>query len=167
MEKYVKVKPLGKGSFGAAVLIRRREDGMHFVVKEVNIAKMGPKEREEARNEVRVLQQLSHPNIVRYVEHFEKSGVLYIVMEYADGGDLHTKIKEQRNMRMKEETIFHYFAQLCLAMEYLHSRHILHRDIKTMNIFLTSNGTVKLGDFGISTVLRNTMGMANTVCGTP
>ena len=167
MERYTVVKSLGKGSFGSASLVRRKADGLLFVVKEVNLARLSAKERDESRNEARVLQQLSHPNIVRFVEHFERRNILYIVMEYADGGDLHQKIKNQRNTRMKEDTILHYFVQLCLAVEYLHSRHILHRDIKTMNIFLTSNGTVKLGDFGISTVLRNTMAMANTVCGTP
>ena len=162
----MKVKPLGKGSFGAALLIRRKSDGQLLVVKEVNMAKMNSKEREEARNECRILQQLSHPNIVRYYEHLERNGVLYIIMEYADGGDLHSKMK-RHPAGLPEDVCLHYFAQICLAMDYLHSRHILHRDIKTMNVFLTSSGAVKLGDFGIATVLRNTMGMANTVCGTP
>ncbi|CUG91988.1 protein kinase, putative [Bodo saltans] len=166
-DKYVKIKALGKGSFGSAILIRRKSDGELLVVKEVNLTKMSSKEREEARNECKVLQSLRHPNIVRYIEHYELRGILYIVMEYADGGDLSHKIKEGNGRGLKESTIMYYFSQLSLAIEYLHSRHVLHRDIKTMNIFLMKNGSVKLGDFGISTVLRNTMGMANTVCGTP
>ncbi|EKF31351.1 protein kinase, putative,serine/threonine-protein kinase Nek1, putative [Trypanosoma cruzi marinkellei] len=164
MEKYTKIRVLGKGSFGSAILIKRRSDNALLVIKEVFLGKMSKKEREEARHECRVLQQLSHPNIVRYVEHFENRNNLYIVMEYCDGGDLHAKVKLGP---MKESTILYYYSQVCLAMEYLHSRHILHRDIKAMNVFLMKNGSVKLGDFGISTVLRNTMGMANTVCGTP
>lgn len=163
----MKIKPLGKGSFGSAILIKRRSDNQLLVVKEVNLSKMSAKEREEARNECKVLQQLNHPNIVRYMEHYEQHGVLYIIMEYADGGDLAQKIKEAAGRGLREDTVMYYTSQLCLALEYLHSRHILHRDIKTMNIFLMKNGTVKLGDFGISTILRNTMGMANTVCGTP
>ena len=166
MDKYQKIRPLGKGSFGSAILVKRKSDNEYLVIKEVNLSKMSAKEREEARNECRVLQQLSHPNIVRYVEHYESKGVLYIIMEYADGGDLHHKIKAAPG-RMSEEKVLHYFAQMSLAVEYLHSRHILHRDIKSMNVFLMKNGTVKLGDFGISTVLRNTLGMAKTVCGTP
>lgn len=166
MDKYQKMRVLGKGSFGSAILIKRKVDGALFVVKEVSLIKMSKKERDEARHECTVLQQLQHPNIVRYIEQFENRNNLYIVMEYCDGGDLAGKVKESRGP-MKESQMMYYFSQICLAMEYLHSRHILHRDIKTMNVFLMKSGAVKLGDFGISTVLRNTMGMANTVCGTP
>ena len=200
MEKYSRVKQLGKGSFGAAFLVKRIRDGGLFVVKEVSLAKMTSKEKDEARHEVKVLSQLSHPNITQYTEHSERNGILSIVMEYADGGDLYQRIKASaaakysRNRAaaaagggkgpdesyegmlrskgpgasgMSEELMMHFFAQICLATDYLHSKHILHRDIKSMNVFLTSRGTVKLGDFGISTILRNTIGMAKTVCGTP
>ena len=109
MDKYVKLKQLGKGSFGVATLIRRKTDNALFVSKEVQLLRMSPKERDEARHEVKILQRLRHPNIVQFEEHMERRGVLYIVMEYADGGDLHQKIKNQRQTRMKEDSVMHYF----------------------------------------------------------
>lgn len=92
-----------------------------------------------------------------------------IIMEYADGGDLNGMIKKfsQENKKIEEDTIWHWFIQILLAIKYVHSKKILHRDIKSQNIFLTKTGNVKLGDFGISKVLENTMDYAKTSLGTP
>ena len=96
---------------------------------------------------------------------------LTIVMEYADGGDLSTRIKDAKKedppQPFDPKLSMFWFLQITLALKYLHDNHILHRDLKTANIFLTSKNVVKLGDFGISTVLQNTMACAKTVCGTP
>ncbi|KAH8616548.1 Protein kinase domain [Trypanosoma vivax] len=167
MEHYVQLRVLGKGSFGSAWLVKRRSDGVQLVAKEVRLAGLRPAERESAKREIDLLRTLNHPNITRYVDHFEHRGSLYMVMEYADGGDLYSKIRGRRGTRFPEEDVLHYFSQLCLAMLYLHDKHVLHRDLKTQNVFLTSGGVVKLGDFGISTVLRNTFELKRTVCGTP
>lgn len=167
MEAYTKVRVLGKGSFGAAWLIQRKKDGVQFVAKEVKLTGMKPAEREAAKHEITMLRNLNHPNITRYVDHFETGGALFIVMEYANGGDLYTKIKNRRGVRFSEKEVLHYFSQLCLALYHMHEKRVLHRDLKTQNVFLTSDGVIKLGDFGISTVLRNTYELKKTVCGTP
>ncbi|ORC84174.1 putative NIMA-related kinase [Trypanosoma theileri] len=167
MDKYVQVRVLGKGSFGSAWLVQRRSDKVQLVAKEVRLAGMKPAERESAKHEIDVLRTLNHPNITRYVDHYEHHGSLFIVMEYANGGDLYSKIKSRKGNRFTETEILHYFSQLCLALLHLHERHILHRDLKTQNVFLTTDGVVKLGDFGISTILRNTFELKRTVCGTP
>ncbi|PBJ75161.1 NIMA-related kinase [Trypanosoma cruzi cruzi] len=167
MENYIQISVLGKGSFGSAWLVQRRSDKAQFVAKEVRLGGMKPAERESAKHEIEVLRTLNHPNITRYVDHYEKNGSLYIVMEYANGGDLYTKIRSRKGVRFTEKEILHYFSQICLALLHLHERHILHRDLKTQNVFLTNDGVVKLGDFGISTVLRNTFELKRTVCGTP
>jgi NIMA (never in mitosis gene a)-related kinase len=90
-------------------------------------------------------------------------------MDYADGGDLGSKIKEQREQGgfLDEATILNWFTQICLAMKHCHDRKILHRDLKAQNIFLTKNGIVKLGDFGIAKVLSSTVEKAVTIVGTP
>jgi NIMA (never in mitosis gene a)-related kinase len=90
-------------------------------------------------------------------------------MEYCEVGDLsyHIKRKVKNSESFSEAEIFNWFIQICLALEYVHGRRIIHRDLKAQNIFLTGNNTIKLGDFGISRVLQNSTAMANTVVGTP
>ena len=154
MNNYEKVSVIGKGSYGKALLVRNKVDKKLSVIKEISISEMSAKEQKEARNEVIILSQLQHPNIVSYQESFVDSGNLYIVMDYADGGDLYKAIKNQKGVHFSEENILDWFVQLCLALKHLHDRKILHRDLKSQNIFLTSKKMVKLGDFGISKVIN-------------
>ncbi|XP_008247949.2 serine/threonine-protein kinase Nek1 isoform X2 [Oryctolagus cuniculus] len=167
MEKYVRLRKIGEGSFGKAVLVKSTEDGRQYVIKEINISRMSSKEREESRREVAVLANMKHPNIVQYRESFEENGSLYIVMDYCEGGDLFKRINAQRGILFQEDQILDWFVQICLALKHVHDRKILHRDIKSQNIFLTKDGTVQLGDFGIARVLNSTVELARTCIGTP
>nr|XP_019587015.1 PREDICTED: serine/threonine-protein kinase Nek1 isoform X3 [Rhinolophus sinicus] len=167
MEKYVRLQKIGEGSFGKAILVKSTEDGKQYVIKEINISKMSNKEREESRREVAVLANMKHPNIVQYRESFEENGSLYIVMDYCEGGDLFKRINAQKGILFQEDQILDWFVQICLALKHVHDRKILHRDIKSQNIFLTKNGTVQLGDFGIARVLNSTVELARTCIGTP
>ncbi|XP_077572543.1 serine/threonine-protein kinase Nek1 isoform X14 [Stigmatopora nigra] len=167
MDKYEKVMKIGEGSFGKAILVKDKKDGHQYVIKEVCISGMSEKARQESRKEVAVLANMSHPNIVQYKESFEERGFLYIVMDYCEGGDLFKKINSQKGMFFPEEQILDWFVQICLALKYIHDRKILHRDIKSQNIFLTKDGTVQLGDFGIARVLNSTVELARTCIGTP
>ncbi|XP_009292956.1 serine/threonine-protein kinase Nek1 isoform X9 [Danio rerio] len=167
MDKYERLKKIGEGSFGKAILVKSRTDGRQYVIKEIGISRMSNKERQESRKEVAVLANMSHPNIVQYKESFEESGCLYIVMDYCEGGDLFKKINNQRGSLFPEEQILDWFVQICLALKHVHDRKILHRDIKSQNIFLTKDGTVQLGDFGIARVLNSTVELARTCIGTP
>ncbi|CAH1267417.1 NEK1 [Branchiostoma lanceolatum] len=167
MEKYQKVKRIGEGSFGKAFLVRNKKDGKQYVIKEISITKMSPKERQESRREVTVLSKMKHTNIVSYQESFEEVGNLYIVMDFCDGGDLYQRINAQRGILFTEDQVMNWFVQLCLALKHVHDRKILHRDIKSQNIFLMRDGAIKLGDFGIARVLNNTMELARTCIGTP
>ncbi|XP_029415410.1 serine/threonine-protein kinase Nek1 isoform X2 [Nannospalax galili] len=167
MEKYVRLQKIGEGSFGKAVLVKSAEDGRQYVIKEINISRMSNKEREESRREVAVLANMKHPNIVQYRESFEENGSLYIVMDYCEGGDLFKRINAQKGILFQEDQILDWFVQICLALKHVHDRKILHRDIKSQNIFLTKDGTVQLGDFGIARVLNSTVELARTCIGTP
>ncbi|KAM4807677.1 serine/threonine-protein kinase Nek1 [Rhinophrynus dorsalis] len=167
MNKYARVSKIGEGSFGKAILVKSKEDGKQYVIKEIGISKMSSKEREESRREVAVLANMKHPNIVQYKESFEESGCLYIVMDYCEGGDLFKRINTQKGVLFSEDQILDWFVQLCLALKHVHDRKILHRDIKSQNIFLTKSGTIQLGDFGIARVLNSTVELARTCIGTP
>ncbi|NXG50181.1 NEK1 kinase, partial [Psilopogon haemacephalus] len=167
MDKYIKVRKIGEGSFGKAILVKAKENGQQYVIKEINISKMSSKEREESRREVAVLANMKHPNIVLYRESFEENGCLYIVMDYCEGGDLFKKINAQKGILFPEDQILDWFVQICLALKHIHDRKILHRDIKSQNIFLTKDGTIQLGDFGIARVLNSTAELARTCIGTP
>ncbi|KAL0225071.1 hypothetical protein RCL1_002983 [Eukaryota sp. TZLM3-RCL] len=166
-DRYRRVKVIGKGSFGSAVLVRHRQTQKHYIIKEINVAQLSRKEKAEALTEIRVLSQLNHPHIVHYCESFIAEGKLCIVMDYCEKGDLYTLIQQRRGLHFKEDQIWDWFIQLCLAIKHVHDRKILHRDIKTQNVFLSQDNSVQLGDFGIARVLKSTMECAKTAIGTP
>jgi NIMA (never in mitosis gene a)-related kinase 1/4/5 len=116
---------------------------------------------------LQLLKVLKHPNIVTYRESFLDGGKLCIVMDYCSGGDLHTVLQRRRGTPLPEDTILDWFVQICLALKHIHDRKVLHRDIKAQNIFVASNGLLKLGDFGVSKVLDSTTSLAATGVGTP
>ncbi|KAJ9464943.1 putative serine/threonine-protein kinase nek3 [Diplonema papillatum] len=166
MDAYTEVSVLGKGSFGTAVLCDRKQDGTRVVVKSVSALR--PKDAAAAVREIDILAALDHPNIIRYFDSFEANGQVFIAAEYADGGDLHQYIEKQREggSFVGEEMATSISIQMLVALKYLHAKRILHRDLKPANIFLTKNHTVKLGDFGVATILMATQVLAKTFCGT-
>mmetsp|Transcript_132070 Transcript_132070/g.228937 ORF Transcript_132070/g.228937 Transcript_132070/m.228937 type:complete len:449 (-) Transcript_132070:1234-2580(-) len=167
MERYQKVKNIGKGGMGQCILVRRRDDGQQFIMKLIDLSKMNKKERTASLHEAKVLSSLNHPNVIRYVDSFlsPKHDQLCIVMEWAEGGDLSAKVKSRK--KITEDQLLDWFVQICLAVQYCHKKRVFHRDIKTQNIFLSADGVIKLGDFGISRVLQNTGDCAHTFIGTP
>ena len=104
----------------------------------------------EALNEVDLLKKMKHPNVVTCHKTFEEGYKLNVVLEFCEQRDLDHYIKLQEGVPLFEFQIWKFFDQICLGLRSLHRRNILHRDIKTANIFLTRDGTVKIGDLGIS-----------------
>lgn len=167
-QKYQRIRVLGKGSFGKAYLVRNTEADALCVVKQMETSMMDRKERDEAVKEALLLKRMDHPNIVRFQEVFmTRKGRLCIVMDYADGGDVHMELKRQNGILLPEAKIIEWFVQSVFALKHVHGRKVLHRDLKTQNIFLMASGQIKLGDFGIARVLDATKEFAKTMVGTP
>uniref|UniRef100_A0A8C3BCK5 non-specific serine/threonine protein kinase n=1 Tax=Cairina moschata TaxID=8855 RepID=A0A8C3BCK5_CAIMO len=166
MEGYEVLKVLGEGSFGRALLVHHKITDQKYAMKEIRLP-MSSSDVENSRKEAILLAKMKHPNIVAYKESFEADGHLYIVMEYCDDGDLMEKIKHQRGKLFPEDMILHWFVQMCLGVKHIHDKRVLHRDIKSKNVFLTQNGKVKLGDFGSARLLAHPGAYACTYVGTP
>lgn len=128
LANYEKIRVVGQGSFGIAVLYRRKFDGHHIVFKQINLTELTPPGRDLAMNEVEVFSKLHHPNIVSYLGSFIKDNTLMIEMEYADGGTLAQIIAErQGKQHFPERYIIAVFEQISSAINYMHSENILHR----------------------------------------
>ncbi|XP_026566232.1 serine/threonine-protein kinase Nek3 isoform X2 [Pseudonaja textilis] len=166
MENYNVLMELGEGSFGRVLLVQHKSTRQKYAMKEIRLPKSVFK-IEKSWNESIILAKMNHPNIVMYADSFEADGHLHIVMEYCDGGDLLQKIKFQKGKLFPEDIILKWFAQMCLGVNYIHEKHILHRDIKSKNVFLTQNGKIKLGDFGSAVLLKSPMAYVCSYVGTP
>ncbi|XP_073651231.1 serine/threonine-protein kinase Nek3 isoform X3 [Tursiops truncatus] len=166
MDSYTVLRVIGEGSFGRALLVQQESSNQMFAMKEIRLPKFFS-DTQNSRKEAVLLAKMKHPNIVAFKESFEAEGHLYIVMEYCDGGDLMQKIKHQKGKLFPEDMILNWFTQMCLGVNHIHKKRVLHRDIKSKNIFLTQNGKVKLGDFGSARLLSSPMAFACTYVGTP
>ncbi|NWW84095.1 NEK4 kinase, partial [Rhynochetos jubatus] len=162
------LRAVGKGSYGEVCLVRHQQDSKQYVIKKLNLKNASNRERKAAEQEAQLLSQLKHPNIVTYRESWQgEDGLLYIVMGFCEGGDLYHKLKEQKGKLLPENQVVEWFVQIAMALQYLHEKHILHRDLKTQNVFLTRTNIIKVGDLGIARVLENQDDMASTLIGTP
>lgn len=158
------IKTVGRGSFGVACLYKRIHDDIQVVLKQITLTELTKGEKEMAMNEVEVFSKVHHPNIISYYGSFIRGETLYIEMEFADEGNLAQVINECSEY-LPERYILNVFEQMSSAISYMHSENILHRDLKTANVFL-KRGIVKIGDFGISKIM-NTKVHAQTILGTP
>lgn len=169
MNRFNIIEEIGKGAFSVVYKVNRIEDNQIYAMKVVDMRKMSTKEKENALNECRILASINSINVISYKEAFydEEKNTLNVVMEYADDGDLDNKIEEHKKFQTNfaEEEIWKIVIQTVHGLKALHSKRILHRDIKSANVFLTKEGKVKLGDLNVSKELK--IGLLKTQTGTP
>jgi len=165
---YTELRKIGEGSFGKAILVQTA-DTSKLVCKMVDVSQASAKETQDAIKEGRLLSAFKHPYVVRYRESFIDSGWLCILMDYCEGGDLAKQIERAKKSHQPfaEDQILRWMTQALLALKYIHDKHVLHRDLKSSNFFLSKSNNLKLGDFGIAKVLSCTAACARTQIGTP
>lgn len=161
---------LGDGSYSSVYKVKRISDGLEYALKKVKMVALSAKEKENALNEVRILASLSDPYVIGYKEAFfeDSTGALCLIMTYAGGGDLYQKIVEHQRSRtfFPEKDIWRYLYYMIRGLRSLHKLNILHRDLKSANVFLTSDGySALLGDLNVSKVAKTNLVYTQT--GTP
>ena len=170
MENFEIICKLGSGGFSKVYKVKRKIDNKIYALKKVQMLNLSEKQKISSLNEVRVLASIKNKYVINYKEAFldEKDCTLCLVMEYADRGDLENKIKEQKQKSeyFREEDIWKIFINIVKGLKSLHDKGIIHRDIKSSNIFLFNDGIAKLGDLNICKIISNE-NLGHTQAGTP
>lgn len=156
-EMYERVKSIGMGAFGEAVLVRQKDLAYNhfYIAKHILLDKIAEEERASVKNESEILKELNSDHVVKYINSYQDNDKkLIIVMEYCEFGDMTYQIKQRKNKNQKysEDEIMYWFSQLVLAMRDIHKTKVMHKDIKTLNVFLAKGNRPLIGDFGVSAI---------------
>ena len=169
MDGFEILSKLGDGTYSVVYKVKRKLDDKIYALKKVKLQNLTEKEKQNSLNEVRILASVRSTFVISYKEAFidENDKSLCIVMEYADKGDLYQKIVQFRKLKylIEEVDVWRIFIQMTKGLKALHDLKILHRDLKSANIFLFSDGSAKIGDLNVSKVVHKGLGYTQT--GTP
>lgn len=165
---YTLVEKLGQGSYATVYKAHHKSQGGTFAVKVISREKIkSTRLQANLEQEIRIMKEVTHENVVRLYETFTSKNNIYLVLEFCGGGDLQHFVRKQR--RLKEDVAKNFFIQIVRGLKFLHSKNVIHRDIKPQNLLLSEyspNATIKFADFGFAKYLQEAS-MAQTPCGTP
>lgn len=160
---------IGRGSSGKVDKAQRKDDGKVCVCKQISLDTLKTeKQRDQALNEAKIMRQLKCPYIVEYMDAFIENDSLFLILQYCPGGDLKSYMRKTRAKALSNRSIWRYSLRIALGLQYLHSKRVLHRDLKSENIFLFgADENLRVGDLGLSRMLNNSQSGASTLVGTP
>ena len=165
LECYKFVKLIGKGAFGKVTLAIHKLTGQYVAIKTIDKEHLKDEfSKRKVLREIYILKKIKHVNVIRLLEVFESAKQVLLVMEYAGGGDLLHYVKQRKYLSEQEAKPI--FKQIVYGLAHIHSRNVLHRDIKLDNILLDAEGAVKICDFGVSKIIDKHK-LINDQCGTP
>ncbi|XP_008549615.1 serine/threonine-protein kinase MARK2 isoform X4 [Microplitis demolitor] len=162
--KYKLLKTIGKGNFAKVKLAKHIPTGKEVAIKIIDKTQLNPGSLQKLFREVRIMKMLDHPNIVKLFQVIETEKTLYLVMEYASGGEVFDYLV--LHGRMKEKEARAKFRQIVSAVQYCHQKKIIHRDLKAENLLLDSEMNIKIADFGFSNEFTPGNKL-DTFCGSP
>ena len=150
--KYKILNELGEGGFGKVYKVQNKIDKNIYVIKRINIKSKTPEELKTIENESLILKQINSEYIVKYVDSFIDNEHFNIVMEYCDNKDLKSfiNIHKNNNELINEEVIYNIILDMCCGIKEIHSKNLIHSDLKPENIFISKDYEIKIGDFGIN-----------------
>ncbi|XP_068601368.1 MAP/microtubule affinity-regulating kinase 4 [Brachionichthys hirsutus] len=161
---YRLLKTIGKGNFAKVKLARHILTGREVAIKIIDKTQLNPTSLQKLFREVRIMKTLNHPNIVQLFEVIETEKTLYLIMEYASGGEVFDYLVAHG--RMKEKEARAKFRQIVSAVHYCHQKNIVHRDLKAENLLLDADANIKIADFGFSNEF-SAGSKLDTFCGSP
>ncbi|XP_061380978.1 serine/threonine-protein kinase MARK2-like isoform X11 [Danaus plexippus] len=162
--KYKLLKTIGKGNFAKVKLAKHVPTGKEVAIKIIDKTQLNPSSLQKLFREVRIMKMLDHPNIVKLFQVIETEKTLYLVMEYASGGEVFDYLV--LHGRMKEKEARAKFRQIVSAVQYCHQKRIIHRDLKAENLLLDGEMNIKIADFGFSNEFTPGAKL-DTFCGSP
>ena len=153
LEDFEILNTLGKGGFGLVSKVKSKKNHKLYAMKMINFDLIKePREKDLALNEIKIIQNLNSPHIIKYYNSFQEGNRLYIIMEFMNNGDIKGYINAHQNMNkpIPENELWELFYQCIAGLFYIHKENLIHRDIKPANLFMTDDKAIKIGDFGIS-----------------